>query len=34
VLAWLPMLGTDGAVNVVLKLGLIYQPIEALLLTQ
>jgi hypothetical protein len=34
VLARLPMLGTDGAVNVVLKLGLIHQPIEALLLTQ
>ena len=35
VLAWRPMLGTDGAVNIILlKLGLIHQPIEALLFTQ
>jgi putative spermidine/putrescine transport system permease protein len=35
VLAWRPMLGTDGAVNIILlKLGLIRQPIEALLFTQ
>jgi putative spermidine/putrescine transport system permease protein len=35
VLAWRPMLGTEGAVNIILlKLGLIHQPIEALLFTQ
>jgi putative spermidine/putrescine transport system permease protein len=35
VLAWRPMLGTEGAVNIILlKLGLIRQPIEALLFTQ
>lgn len=35
VLAWRPMLGTEGAVNIILlKLGLIQQPIEALLFTQ
>ncbi|HEX3982692.1 MAG TPA: ABC transporter permease [Acidisoma sp.] len=35
VLAWRPMLGTEGAVNIILMdLGLIRQPIEALLFTQ
>ncbi len=35
VVAWRPMLGTEGAVNIILlKLGLIQQPIEALLFTQ
>lgn len=34
VLAWRPMLGTEGAVNILLmKLGVISQPIEALLYT-
>lgn len=34
VLAWRPMLGTEGAINIVLmKLGLIDQPIEVLLFT-
>ncbi|MEM8821928.1 MAG: ABC transporter permease, partial [Pseudomonadota bacterium] len=35
VLAWRPMLGREGAVNIVLeKLGLISQPIEVLLFTE
>jgi putative spermidine/putrescine transport system permease protein len=35
ILAWRPMLGTEGAVNLILlKLGLISTPIEALLFTQ
>ena len=35
VLAWRPMLGKEGAVNIVLmKLGIISQPIEALLFTE
>ena len=35
VLAWRPMLGKEGAVNIVLmKLGIIAQPIEALLFTE
>ena len=34
VLAWRPMLGTEGAVNILLmKTGVISQPIEALLYT-
>jgi len=35
VLAWRPMLGTDGAINLILlKLGLISQPIQALLFSE
>jgi putative spermidine/putrescine transport system permease protein len=35
VLAWRPMLGKEGAINIILaKLGLIAQPIEALLYTE
>jgi putative spermidine/putrescine transport system permease protein len=35
ILAWRPMLGTEGAVNLILlKLGLVSTPIEALLFTQ
>ena len=35
VLAWRPMLGTDGAINLILlKLGIISSPIEALLYSQ
>ncbi len=35
VLAWRPMLGKEGAINIILmKLGLITQPIEALLYTE
>jgi putative spermidine/putrescine transport system permease protein len=34
VLAWRPMLGKEGAINIILqKLGIIHQPIEALLFT-
>ena len=35
VLAWRPMLGKEGAINIILmKLGIIQQPIEALLFTE
>jgi putative spermidine/putrescine transport system permease protein len=35
VLAWRPMLGKEGAINIILqKLGIISQPIEALLFTE
>ncbi|MGD0332838.1 MAG: ABC transporter permease [Xanthobacteraceae bacterium] len=34
VLAWRPMLGKEGAINIILmKLGIVHQPIEALLFT-
>jgi putative spermidine/putrescine transport system permease protein len=35
VLAWRPMLGKEGAINIILmKAGLVHQPIEALLFTE
>jgi putative spermidine/putrescine transport system permease protein len=35
VIAWRPMLGKEGAINIILmKLGIIHQPIEALLFTE
>ena len=35
VIAWRPMLGKEGAINIILmKLGIVHQPIEALLFTE
>src|SRR6202789_2146884 len=35
VIAWRPMLGKEGAINIILmKIGIIHQPIEALLFTE